>query len=55
MPPIHTVHAWLSPVVDVRSACMLQFGCGDGMTDLALVLRYGAGHTHGVDIRREYV
>lgn len=48
------VHAWLSPVVDMRSARMLQFGCGDGITDLALALRYGAGHIHGVDIRCEY-
>lgn len=48
------VHAWLSPVVDVRSARMLQFGCGDSITDLALALRHGARHIHGVDIRREY-
>ena len=48
------VYAWLSAVVDVRSARMMQFGCGDGITDLALALRYGAGHIHGVDVRREY-
>lgn len=48
------VYAWLAPVLDLRSARMMQFGCGDGITDLALVLRHGAGHIHGVDVRREY-
>ena len=48
------VNAWLGGVVDVKTARMLQFGCGDGITDLALVLRHGAGAIHGVDIRREY-
>ncbi|MDF1482637.1 class I SAM-dependent methyltransferase [Extensimonas sp. H3M7-6] len=48
------VHAWLHPGVDLRSARLLNFGCGDGITDLALVLRYGATAIHGVDIRREY-
>ena len=48
------VAAWLTPVVDIKTARMLQFGCGDGITDLALALRYGATHIHGVDIRQEY-
>lgn len=48
------VQAWLGAVIDLRSARMLQFGCGDGITDLALVLRHGARAIHGVDIRREY-
>lgn len=48
------VHSWLSQVVDVRSARVLNFGCGDGITDLALVLRYGAQRIHGIDIREEY-
>lgn len=48
------VHQWVGSVVDVRTAKFLNFGCGDGITDLALVLRHGATAIHGVDIRREY-
>lgn len=48
------VHQWVGGVLDVRAAKLLNFGCGDGITDLALVLRHGATAIHGVDIRREY-
>lgn len=48
------VHQWVGGVLDVRTATFLNFGCGDGITDLSLVLRYGATAIHGVDIRREY-
>lgn len=48
------VHQWVGDVLDVRSSRFLNFGCGDGITDLSLVLRYGATAIHGVDIRREY-
>lgn len=48
------VHAWLADALDLRTARLLNFGCGDGISDLALVLRHGATHIHGVDIRREY-
>ena len=48
------VNHWIGGVLDVRSARFLNFGCGDGITDLSLVLRYGATAIHGVDIRREY-
>ena len=48
------VNQWVGGVLDVRSARLLNFGCGDGITDLALVLRHGATAIHGVDIRREY-
>lgn len=48
------VHHWIGGVLDVRTAQFLNFGCGDGITDLSLVLRHGATHIHGVDIRREY-
>ena len=48
------VQQWLGGALDVRSARLLNFGCGDGITDLALVLRHGATAIHGVDIRREY-
>jgi len=48
------VQQWLGGALDVRRARLLNFGCGDGITDLALVLRHGATAIHGVDIRREY-
>lgn len=48
------VHQWLGSAIDLPTARLLNFGCGDGITDLALVLRYGATAIHGVDIRREY-
>ena len=48
------VHHWVGGVLDVRTAKLLNFGCGDGITDLALALRHGATAIHGVDIRREY-
>lgn len=48
------VNQWLGRVLDWRSAKVLSFGCGDGITDLSLVLRYGARDIHGIDIRREY-
>jgi len=48
------VHQWMGGVLNVPTAKLLNFGCGDGITDLALVLRHGATAIHGVDIRREY-
>jgi len=49
-----TVHDWLGQTLDLSRARLLNFGCGDGITDLSLVLRHGASHIHGIDIRREY-
>ena len=48
------VNHWLGGVVDLKTARLLQFGCGDGITDLALVLRHGAHAIHGIDVRQEY-
>ena len=48
------VQQWLGSVVDLPNARLLQFGCGDGITDLALVLRLGANTIHGIDVRQEY-
>lgn len=48
------VNQWVGSAVDIRTARLLNFGCGDGITDLSLVLRYGATAIHGVDIRKEY-
>lgn len=49
------VHEWVGGVVSIPDAKLLNFGCGDGITDLSLVLRYGAKSIHGVDVRREYL
>ena len=48
------VQHWVGGVLDLPTARLLNFGCGDGITDLALMLRHGATAIHGVDIRREY-
>ncbi|MFM8899118.1 MAG: methyltransferase domain-containing protein [Burkholderiales bacterium] len=48
------VHQWLGGALDLRTAKLLSFGCGDGITDLGLVLRYGATDIYGIDIRQEY-
>ena len=48
------VNQWVGGAVDIRTARLLNFGCGDGITDLSLVLRHGATAIHGVDIRKEY-
>src|SRR5256885_16787522 len=48
------VHSWLGQELDMSKARLLNFGCGDGITDLALVLRHGATRIHGIDIRQEY-
>ena len=48
------VNHWLGGALDLKAARLLQFGCGDGITDLALVLRHGAHTIHGIDVRQEY-
>jgi hypothetical protein len=48
------VNHWVGSELDLRTARLLNFGCGDGITDLSLVLRHGATSIHGVDIRQEY-
>lgn len=48
------VNQWVGSVVDMPHAKLFNFGCGDGITDLSLVLRHGATRIHGVDIRQEY-
>ena len=48
------VNHWVGSHLDLKTARLLNFGCGDGITDLSLVLRHGATSIHGVDIRQEY-
>ncbi|THU05394.1 class I SAM-dependent methyltransferase [Lampropedia puyangensis] len=48
------IHDWMGKELDLRQSKLLNFGCGDGISDLALMLRYGAQRIHGVDIRQEF-
>ncbi len=48
------VHEWLGSVLDLKQSRILEFGCGDSVTDLALVLRYGATSIHCVDVLEGY-
>ncbi|MCB1954241.1 MAG: class I SAM-dependent methyltransferase [Rhodocyclaceae bacterium] len=45
-----TVCAWLAPHVDFASARIVDFGCGDGITDLAIALKRHPAEMIGVDI-----
>ena len=46
------VNHWVGGVLDIPSSKFLNFGCGDGITDLSLVLRYGATRIHGLTCGR---
>jgi len=48
------VHRLLSPHVDLRHGRLADFGCGDGITGLGLVLRHGYASYTGFDIRRSF-
>lgn len=48
------VHEWLGSVLDLKQSRLLEFGCGDSVTDLALVLRHGARSIHCVDVLEGY-
>lgn len=48
------IHDWMGKELDLSQAKLLNFGCGDGISDLALMLRYGAKRIHGIDVRQEY-
>lgn len=48
------INDWLGKELDLKQAKLLNFGCGDGISDLALMLRYGAKRIHGIDVRQEY-
>lgn len=47
-------HQWIGSVVDVKQSRLLQFGCGDSVTDLGIVLRHGACSIHCVDVMEGY-
>lgn len=41
---------WFSGVMDIKQARLMDFGCGDGITDLGVVLRFQPRALVGVDI-----
>ena len=45
-----TVNEWLSPVIDVRTSRVLDFGCGDGIMDLGMALRHQVQQITGIDL-----
>ena len=45
-----TIHDWLSPHLDIGRSTLLDFGCGDGTTDLAIALRHAPKKIFGVDV-----
>ncbi|TDS83113.1 class I SAM-dependent methyltransferase [Comamonas sp. JUb58] len=47
-------HQWIGSVLDVKQSRLLQFGCGDSVTDLGIVLRHGARSIHCVDVMQGY-
>ena|GEM_PF-2787055 len=44
------IHEWLSAKMEMAGASLLDFGCGDGITDLAIALKYRPKNMIGVDI-----
>ena len=44
------IHEWLSAEMEMAGASLLDFGCGDGITDLAIALKYRPKNIIGVDI-----
>ncbi len=44
------IHEWLNAEMEMAGASLLDFGCGDGITDLAIALKYRPKNVIGVDI-----
>lgn len=49
------VEAWLRPEIDLQNAALLDFGCGDGITDLGVALKCRPRCMTGVDITSGYL
>ena len=45
---------WLGDVIDIDHAHLLDFGCGDGITDLGIKLRFKPLTVTGIDIRQNF-
>jgi SAM-dependent methyltransferase len=41
---------WVEPHLDLSHATVLDFGCGEGTTSLALALEHPRAHIHGMDV-----
>ncbi len=48
------IEAWLGSVMKLEGARLLDFGCGDGITDLGVYLRTRPATLLGVDVRSVY-
>lgn len=48
------VHDWLSAEMNIPGAEIMDFGCGDGITDLGFALKYRPEKLAGVDITRTF-
>jgi len=48
------VYEWLSSAIDVRNANIIDFGCGDGIMDLGLAIKYQPRSVVGVDIHNSH-
>lgn len=45
---------WLATEIELSSARLLDFGCGDGITDLAIALKHGPRNMIGIDINNGF-
>lgn len=45
---------WIAAEIDIRSATLVDFGCGDGTTSLGVADRFGPKHVTGIDIRPSF-
>lgn len=48
------VETWLRPEIDLQNAALLDFGCGDGVTDLGVALKCRPRTITGVDITSKF-
>lgn len=49
-----TAYGWLSAEMNVAGAEILDFGCGDGITDLGFALKYSPKKLTGVDVTKSF-
>ena len=48
------VETWLRPEIDLQNAVLLDFGCGDGITDLGVALKCRPRAMTGVDTTSKF-
>src|SRR5690606_29677050 len=45
---------WIAAEIDIRSARLVDFGCGDGTTSLGVADRFAPEQVTGIDIRPSF-